>query len=337
MNNFLVSVIVPVHNAEQFLCECIESILRQTYSNLQLILVDDCSDDGSLEICRKYKEKDKRVKVLKLRKNEGVSTARNCGIKNSDGRFTCFVDADDLIDVGFIKYMTEVILREKVPVVYGRFKYIQKGKIIPRKVRIKEGSYRTSDVSKYLIDDGTLTGILFGSACGAIYDMELIRGFTISFDEKLRKNEDGLFNLDLLEKIDRFYVVDYDGYTYRQWKEHLNIPVFEPDIELENASDAIRLRHSKVVDFSLQMKRREVSIVFWNAIRIGQCKGSLMENCRRLYNYITSSSLTDNYHLLRRDAIGFFKQVLVNMLYNKQIVRFCVLMRYVYPLLKQFR
>ena len=92
-----VSVIVPVYKAESFLSNCINSILNQTYRDLEVILVDDGSPDFSGQICEEYAEKDGRVKVIH-QKNAGAAAARNCGLKAAAGKYIAFVDSDDWID-----------------------------------------------------------------------------------------------------------------------------------------------------------------------------------------------------------------------------------------------
>lgn len=94
MNTDLVSVIVPVYNTEQYLEECVESVLNQDYSNIELILVDDGSPDNCPELCDAYAEKDKRVRVMHQR-NAGVSCARNAGLAVAKGRWILFLDSDD--------------------------------------------------------------------------------------------------------------------------------------------------------------------------------------------------------------------------------------------------
>ena len=94
----LISVIVPVYNTAQYLCECVDSILSQTHTSLELILVDDGSTDGSADICDKYAEKDTRVRVIH-KPNGGVSTARNAGLDICAGDLISFVDADDWLDL----------------------------------------------------------------------------------------------------------------------------------------------------------------------------------------------------------------------------------------------
>lgn len=92
-----ISVIVPIYNGETYLSECIESILKQTYENIELILVNDGSKDNSKNIIDKYALLDNRIKAIH-KENSGVSDSRNVGLKNTTGDYICFVDQDDYID-----------------------------------------------------------------------------------------------------------------------------------------------------------------------------------------------------------------------------------------------
>lgn len=103
----LVTIIVPVYNAEQFITRCIESIVKQSYTNFELILINDGSKDNSEDICKKYVDNDK-VRLINKR-NGGVSSARNEGIKNAKGEYITFVDADDWIDRDYVKLLVEHI------------------------------------------------------------------------------------------------------------------------------------------------------------------------------------------------------------------------------------
>lgn len=98
----LVSVIIPVYRAKEYLCECLDSILAQTYVNFELILVDDGSPDGSGDICDEYAEKDARVRVIH-KENGGVSSARNRGMEEASGEWIAFVDADDFVAVDYLE------------------------------------------------------------------------------------------------------------------------------------------------------------------------------------------------------------------------------------------
>ena len=106
MSKPLLSIIVPVYNVEKYIERCIKSILNQSFTNFELILVDDGSPDNCGKICDEYKKKDSRIKVIH-KKNGGLSDARNAGIERAKGEYIAFVDSDDFIN----KYMYEILYK----------------------------------------------------------------------------------------------------------------------------------------------------------------------------------------------------------------------------------
>lgn len=108
MNSPKISIIVPVYNVEQYLENCINSVLNQSFRNFQLILVDDGSKDSSGEICDRFVQKDSRVKVIH-KSNAGVSAARNAGIDIATGQFICFIDSDDWIESEYLQKIVDEI------------------------------------------------------------------------------------------------------------------------------------------------------------------------------------------------------------------------------------
>jgi len=110
MEKGLISIIVPVYNSSVFLHECLQSIISQTYTNLEILLVDDGSTDDSLEICKSYAEQDSRIKVFH-KENGGVSSTRNFGLRVATGEYIGFVDSDDFIS----SEMFENLLAELEP------------------------------------------------------------------------------------------------------------------------------------------------------------------------------------------------------------------------------
>ena len=106
--NILISVVVPIYNVEKYLDRCIESILNQTYVNLEILLINDGSTDNSPAICNKYKNSDTRIKVIH-KENGGLSDARNTGIRVSRGDYITFIDSDDNVEVDMIEYLLSLI------------------------------------------------------------------------------------------------------------------------------------------------------------------------------------------------------------------------------------
>lgn len=120
----LISIIVPVFNTEKYVGMTIESVQYQTHKNWELILVDDCSEDKSLEVCRIYAKTDSRIKVISLPINSGALVARNVGLKNAKGRFLCFLDSDDTYEPEKLEIQLKFMMESDVPVSFTMFQRI---------------------------------------------------------------------------------------------------------------------------------------------------------------------------------------------------------------------
>lgn len=126
----LISIIVPVYNVEQYLHRCVESIVRQTYENIEILLVDDGSPDNCPALCDQWKEKDPRISVIH-KNNQGLGMARNTGIEHAHGEYLCFVDSDDYIESDMIeKAMAAAEKNHAQAVIYGMIKERRDGSII---------------------------------------------------------------------------------------------------------------------------------------------------------------------------------------------------------------
>lgn len=119
----LVSVIIPIYKVEKYLSTCVESVINQTYKNIEIILVDDGSPDNCPKICDEYAEKDNRIKVIH-KQNGGLSDARNAGIKIAEGDYFSFVDSDDVIHPQMLEFLSKTAVEKKVQVVTCGFSNI---------------------------------------------------------------------------------------------------------------------------------------------------------------------------------------------------------------------
>lgn len=111
----LISIIVPVYNVQDYVGECVESLCRQTYTNLEIVLVDDGSTDGSAEVCDEYACRDERIRVIHQR-NRGLSGARNVGLDNIQGEYIAFVDSDDLVMPNYVDVLYGLLMKYKVDI-----------------------------------------------------------------------------------------------------------------------------------------------------------------------------------------------------------------------------
>lgn len=148
----LVSIIIPVHNSSKYLKKTIDSIEKQTYQNYEAIFIDDCSTDDSVKIIEKYK--DKRIKIIRFLEHQGVSKARNAGIKIAKGRYLTFLDSDDIWLEDKLEKQIDFIKKNNYAFIYCDFKYISDdGKMISK--RVKAGN--VTDYNKALLDIRILT------------------------------------------------------------------------------------------------------------------------------------------------------------------------------------
>ena len=120
MKKNIITIIIPVYNSEKYLEKTIKSILEQTYNNYELILIDNGSTDNSAEICKKYQEKDERVKFY-IQSKKGVSNARNRGIEKATGEFICFVDSDDYIEKDMLNSYMDIYIKYKPDLIVSGF------------------------------------------------------------------------------------------------------------------------------------------------------------------------------------------------------------------------
>lgn len=107
-NNELITIVIPIYNVEKYISRCIDSVINQTYQNIEIILIDDGSPDNCPLICDDYQKMDKRIKVIH-KENGGLSDARNVGIKNATGKYITFIDSDDYIENDYIEYLYSLI------------------------------------------------------------------------------------------------------------------------------------------------------------------------------------------------------------------------------------
>lgn len=128
MNFPLISVIVPVYNVERYLKACVDSVISQTYSNLEIILVDDGSPDKSPEICDEYAKKDSRIQVIH-QKNGGLAKARNIGIENSHGEYISFIDSDDYVVPNYVEILYRGIIENDADVSIASFRSLKKNTV----------------------------------------------------------------------------------------------------------------------------------------------------------------------------------------------------------------
>ena len=215
MKQPLVSIIVPVYNAEKYLEECIDSIFTQTYPNLEVLLIDDGSKDRSGEICDKYASKDSRI-VVHHKPNSGVSRTRNYGLDHCHGDWIAFVDSDDYIDS---HYVENFIAHDADYVVGGYNTFgISEHNVQAEKEHLLRLPNDIKDIDAYT---KTPEINIVYHICGKVFKRQIIEQLHVRFVEDMILAEDCCFNLDYIRGCKQIMIIPYAGYYYRKYQREV--------------------------------------------------------------------------------------------------------------------
>lgn len=195
----LISVIIPIYKTENYLRRCVNSVLEQSYKNLEVILVNDGSPDSCAEICDEFAKKDSRVRVIH-KDNDGVSSARNRALDVCEGLYVAFVDSDDYVKFDYFSELIKGTIYDVDIVVSGS--------------TMTSGVHSVTEVKENYYNWGGFIG-----PCEKLYKREKIRG--IRFREDLVVGEDIVFNLEVLNQVETIFYTPYQGYTIVENPESL--------------------------------------------------------------------------------------------------------------------
>lgn len=207
MDEKLVSVIIPAYNIEDYIGRCLDSIISQTYKNLEIIVVDDGSRDHTGEILDNYAKKDRRIKVIH-KENGGVSSARNKGIEAAEGDYIGFIDGDDLIESEMYKTLVDLLEEENADIAHCGYQMVFPDRI---------DYYHNTGKKKIQTTEEGLKDLLSGEMIepglvNKIYKKELIKNCRL--DETVKINEDLLMNYQLFKLSQKSVYYDITPYSY---------------------------------------------------------------------------------------------------------------------------
>ncbi|MDD2889302.1 MAG: glycosyltransferase [bacterium] len=227
-----ISVIVPIYNAEKFLNKSIESVINQSYKNIEILLINDGSTDSSEIICNKFALADNRIKVIS-QKNSGPAAARNAGIRYATGTLVFFLDADDFIEEIALETLVEKYNQYQPDLVMGNFSKLENcGEIIrqnvsfssdnePFECQIKELS--KTDIVAYVRHFLKHPSNHLISYCwGRLYKLSIIKNNGIFANEDMRLFEDFVFNLDYFRHTNKIVFVNESLYTYTMHNNYIS-------------------------------------------------------------------------------------------------------------------
>ena len=234
MKNELISIIVPVYNVENYLRQCLDSIMGQTYQNFECLLINDGSPDHSADICREYVSKDSRFKYFE-KKNGGVSSARNLGIEHSKGEYITFIDSDDWVDSDYLEVLYNALIDENADISVSTYKRFHMADNCWYFHSFQRGYEKKIFTGSELIDNLQLLSSFdhsYGSVCGKL--VKSVRVETIRFNEETTLGEDMEFWYKLYLISDKIVYVNKDTYIYRTSNDeykHFELEKIRSDIQ----------------------------------------------------------------------------------------------------------
>ena len=323
-----VTIIVPVYNSAKYLDESIGSLLRQTYEDLEILLVDNGSTDNSLDVCNRYAKKDKRIRVIHTDENIGTGAARNLGLQSASGEYVCFFDADDRYEPRFVEKLLSAATEKNADIVLrGYAGFREDGGTEPHSF----GSEYFGDaksVHKYVatwFPDGRV-----GFIGNKLYKTSVIKNNNLQFP-KLSRLEDGFFNLDFFTNANSCIVVSDILYNYRlspastviakHNAEYADLVMSLTDATIEARKDwGVEAPTDEVYKFCLNELGTSIENVF-----VGDWDMNAIERC----NYLKQMTETDTYidaykHL---ELIGKYRRALHILVYSHKYILLGLLVR----------
>lgn len=337
MESKLVSVIIPVYNVKKYLKKCVSSVIEQSYRNLEIILVDDGSTDGSESICDSFALKDNRVKVLH-KKNGGLGLARNSGIEAANGEYIYFIDSDDYVSKGAISHLMFNIEKYNCDTVIGGF------------IRVNENDIKlyTKGSSSLTFIDSEVKNILLPRLIGSavskhdsirmsvwnvIYSAKIIKENSIKFvSERIYLSEDVIWDIDYFNVAKKVKIIDKEDYFYRKHQGTLTTKSFSYKERLEVIKklyflEKRKLQQRGLLTVSEERLEREFFINLSSCFRIVVQGNSFIQEInqiKKLMNDNLVCTIIKNYPYEKANAKI---RIYLSLIANKQALLMYFLLR----------
>ncbi len=312
----LISVIVPVYNVERYLIQCIDSIIKQTYSNLQIILVNDGSTDNSSKICDMYAKKDNRITVIH-KSNGGLSDARNVGLDEAKGKYIVFIDSDDYIKEQYIELLYNAIKENNTLIAQCGIKKVNNNRKELQTLGYEKNTIITAEEA--IIDMSGEHWVENIVVWNKMYHIELLKNTRFRVG---KLHEDEFYTYKVLYDAERISIIQDSLYCYRQNDESITgkkynlkrldvLEAFEERLQFFKKMNELKLYHSTLVLFLQLIKQSYCSVKKHYSSKRKILKG-LKEKYREIY--INILTIRDVSIKIKVKALFFY--IMPNLYYH---------------------
>lgn len=209
----MISVIIPVYNVEKYLDQCVASVVAQTYTDFELLLIDDGSTDGSAQLCDQWQERDARIRVVH-QPNQGVSAARNRGLDLAQGEWVAFIDSDDWVDSDYLTLMANAMAATHADLAVGGLTQHHANGCNVDYIPNEQGAFPLDASNADRFTDLNQKFLLYGP-CIKLYNLTLLNRHGVRFPQGVSFGEDLTFNFRYLEHVGTIARVQRSTYHYR--------------------------------------------------------------------------------------------------------------------------
>lgn len=278
-----VSIIIPVYNSESTLKRCIESVINQTYKNIEILIINDGSKDKSLNIMNEYKNKDERIIVIN-QKNKGLSGARNTGVNNATGNYITFIDSDDYIKPNLVKDTIKIFEEYECDVVRNNYELsYENGKTELRNEMYEENRIINIEEKKEELIQNILLGKVQSYSWLLTIKREILDKNNLKFDEDIFFMEDIVFIIRLIFFIKNIYFVREPNYFYYQSNENSLTKDTKKYVKNINNILVMKKRLEKILKMHINEFENYIKII--NTVYLNGIIGYLKISVRNSGNY----------------------------------------------------
>lgn len=298
----LISIIIPVYNAEKYISSCIESVLHQTYNEIEVILIDDGSKDQSASICDDYARKDDRIKVVH-KVNGGVSSARNEGIKLAKGKYVCFVDSDDWLEPNGIDLLYSELQRANADLVSASYTFFTKHEKCQKSNC--ERVYENKDIVLNIIE---IVKNSHGSVWGKIFKKDIINTLELFFHTDMPMGEDSLFVISYLQGCNKISFIKESIYNYNRIVKY----------------SAVKKYYEKYGEYNQIIFEQLVNIIRNSAIGKSEMEKciSMVANrmcCLSIFYYVENCIFNKQLETTIKDIALYYQNALNEVYYDESV------------------
>lgn len=326
----LISVIIPVYNTKEYVGRCIESILNQSYTKLEVIIVNDGSTDGSLDVINKYAQQDSRIKVID-KINEGVSKARNTALSEANGQYVQFVDSDDFLELCLIEKMHDAIVKSGADIAICGIRQQFADRAVERRVTDKERVVNACELKEYLYSFD-----ITASSVNKLYKHDLLE--EVFYPKHLSTCEDLVFNRYLFAKASQIVMLPQILYINCQRQDSACHRILTPKLIDEHYSaieliSSISIKTDNIVcRMYWDMVPALLLFTLTNAVMLQKQKDNY-----KVLQYLVENKLFWNYYniIVLKDKKAQIKKRILTLLLKHKMYRLAIQISSLYDLIKR--